>query len=201
MPGRPLGGTAASRNPFCPQSRGHCVGRRATLDPPAMRRFTLIGLIVLAPACSTGPSIEPSLAPRAAEAIDPRVPIAAEVPHGTLDAGLVDQLSALVGSVRGALPEFQAREAEAGRLAAAAGPMASESWIAAQQALSRLVEQYGVTTRAAADIDRLASARLAQRRWIEPADREAIAAASAEVAAISQSQAAAIERLTGQLAH
>ena len=94
MPGRPLGGTAASRNPFCPQSRGHCVGRRATLDPPAMRRFTLIGLIVLAPACSTGPSIEPSLAPRAAEAIDPRVPIAAEVPHGTLDAGLADQLRA-----------------------------------------------------------------------------------------------------------
>ena len=78
--------------------------------------------------------------------------------------------------------------------------MASESWIAAEQALSRLIEQYGVTTRAAADIDALASGRLEGQRWIEPADREVIAAASAEVAAISQAQSEAIRRLTDQLA-
>ena len=53
---------------------------------------------------------------------------------------------------------------------------------------------------AAADIDALASGRLGAQRWIEPADREAIAAASAEVAAISQAQSEAIRRLTDQLA-
>lgn len=98
------------------------------------------------------------------------------------------------------MPAFDAREAEASRLAAAAGPAASEGWIAAEQALSRLVEQYGVTTRAAADIDALAASRLEQQRWIAPAERETIAAAASEVAAISQRQAEAIERLKDRLA-
>lgn len=164
-----------------------------------MKRLIPLGLIAMASACSTGPSVEPSLAPRAAEAIDPRIPIPGDVPQGQLDAGLAERLNALVGAVRGGIPEFEAREAEAIRLAGAAGPMASESWIAAEQALSRLIEQYGVTTRAAADIDALASGRLGAQRWIEPADREAIAAASAEVAAISQAQSEAIGRLTDQL--
>ena len=92
------------------------------------------------------------------------------------------------------------RQAVADRLAAAAGPMASESWIAAQQALSRLIEQDGVTTRAAADIDALAASRLEGQHWIRPADQQAIAAAAAEVAAINEAQAAAIDRLTSQLA-
>ncbi|HEY0629049.1 MAG TPA: hypothetical protein VGD23_06940 [Sphingomicrobium sp.] len=165
-----------------------------------MWRLIPIGLILLSPACSSrGPSIEPSLAPRAAEAIDPRVPIPDNVPAGALDAGLAERLGALVGTVRGGVPAFEAREAEARRLASAAGPMASESWIAAQQALSRLVEQYGVTTQAAADIDLLASGRLREQRWIEPADRLAIETAAAEVAAISQSQSATIGRITNQL--
>ena len=164
-----------------------------------MKRLTCLGLMLLASACSTGASVEPSLAPRAAEAIDPRVPIPDNVAQGSLDAGLGERLSALVGAVRAAMPAFDAREAEASRLASAAGPVASESWIAAQQALSRLVEQYGVTTQAAADIDQLGSSRLEGQRWIEPADREAIASAAADVASISQSQATKISRLTHQL--
>jgi len=127
------------------------------------------------------------------------VPIPDNVPRGSLDAGLAERLNALVGAVRGGVPAFEAREGEARRLASAAGPVASESWIAAQQALSQLVEQYGVTTQAAADIDELASSRLKGQRWIEPADREAIALAAAEVAQINQSQSAAVKRLTDQL--
>ena len=164
-----------------------------------MRRLSPLVMLLLASACSNGASVEPSLAPRAAEAIDPRVPIADNVPRGSLDAGLAEQLAALVGAARNGVPTFEAREAETSRLASAAGPMASESWIAAQQALSRLVEQFGVTSQAAADIDELASSRLGQQRWIEPADREAIASAAAEVTGISQSQAGAIDRLTKQL--
>ena len=78
--------------------------------------------------------------------------------------------------------------------------MASESWVAAQQALSLLIEQHGVTTRAAANIDELGSSRLHAERWIRPADQQAIAEAAAEVATISDRQAAAIDQLKGQLA-
>lgn len=161
----------------------------------------LIAAIVLLAGCSAPNQVpEPSLAPRAAEAIDPRVPIPDETPAGTLDPALAARLQELLRSVQSNLPAFNQREAEASRLAAAAGPMASESWIAAEQALSRLVAAYGPTTQAAAEIDALAADRLERQRWIAPADRQAIAAAAAEVGEISERQSAAIDRLKNQLA-
>lgn len=143
---------------------------------------------------------EPSLAPRAAESIDPRLPIPDTAPAGPVNAELAARLNALVEAARAGAPAFKAQEAEATRLAAAAGPMASESWIAAQQALSRLVEQYGVTSSAAADIDALAADRLEGQRWIRPADRNAIASAAAAVGEINEVQSASIDQLTKQLA-
>lgn len=143
---------------------------------------------------------EPSLAPRPAESIDPRLPIPDPVPSGKVDAALAQRLQELVGTARAGTAQFNAQENEAARLAGAAGPMASESWIAAQQSLSRLVERHGVTTRAAGDIDALAGNRLEGQHWIRPADREAIAAAAAEVGSINQVQTDAIQRLTSQLA-
>jgi hypothetical protein len=166
----------------------------------AMRSLLLLAALPLAAACAMTTSTEPSLAPRAAEAIDPRLPVPGDVSAGTVDPALAGRLSALVAEVNSSVPAFEAREAEASRLAAGAGPEASESWIVAEQALSRLVEQYGVTTRAAADIDALASSRLDGQRWIAPADREAISAAAAEVASIGARQAGAIDRLKEQLA-
>ena len=165
-----------------------------------MRSLLPLLAVPLMTACSVTTSPEPSLAPRAAEAIDPRLPISSEEPAGVVDPALATRLSDLTGQVRSAEPAFEAREAEAVRLAGAAGPVASESWIAAEQALSRLVEQYGVTTRAAADVDALASDRLQRQGWIAPADRQAIAAAASEVGAISLRQAEAIDRLKDQLA-
>lgn len=156
-------------------------------------------VILLASACSTAPTNEPRLAPRAAEAIDPRLPLPDQVPAGPVDTVLAERLRGLVDAARGGVQEFNGREALANRLAAAAGPMASESWIAAQQALSLLIEQYGVTTKAAGDIDAIAAGQLEGQRWIRPADQQAIAAASADVAEISSRQAEAIERLNSQL--
>lgn len=143
---------------------------------------------------------EPSLAPRAAESIDPRLPVPDAQPTGPVDAELAARLNDLVEAARAAAPRFNAQESEATRLAAAAGPMASESWIAAQQALSRLVEQHGITTRTAGDIDALAANRLESQHWIRPADQQAIAAAAAEVASINGAQSEAIQRITAQLA-
>jgi hypothetical protein len=112
----------------------------------------------------------------------------------------VQQLDALVREARNGVASFNSRQADAERLATSAGPMASESWIAAQKALSVLVDQYGVTTRASAEIDAVAANRLNRQHWIAPADQAAIAAAAAEVSAISARQAEAIDRLTQSLA-
>lgn len=166
-----------------------------------MRSFLPIVAMGLLAACSVrGAGPEPSLAPRAAEAIDPRVPIPSDVPAGNVDQALASRLNDLMGQVRAGVPAFEARLGEASRLAAGAGPEASDSWVAAQSALSRLVEQYGVTTRAAADIDALAADRLERQKWIAPADQAAIASAQAEVAAISNRQSDAIDQLTNRLA-
>jgi hypothetical protein len=157
-------------------------------------------MLSLLAACSTSMAPEPSLAPRVAEGIDPRVPLPAAIPAGTADAVLVQQLDALVREARNGVASFNSRQADAERLATSAGPMASESWIVAQKALSVLVDQYGVTTRASAEIDAVAANRLNRQQWIAPADQAAIAAAAAEVSAISARQAEAIDRLTQSLA-
>lgn len=163
-----------------------------------MRNLVAIALL-LAAGCTSTTGSEPSLAPRPAEAIDPRLPVPDPVPAGSVNAELAQRLQALVEAARSGVAQFNAQESEATRLSAAAGPMESESWIAAQQALSRLVEQHGITTRAAADIDALAANRLEGQHWIRPADREAIAAAAAEVGSINSAQTADIARLNVQL--
>ena len=166
-----------------------------------MKRFALpVAVAAVVTGCArpdVGP--EPSLAPRAAEAIDPRVAIPSEVPMGSVDAALAGRLTALVGKARAAEPGFAARLGESERVAASAGAAGSEGWIAAQQSLSKLIEQHGVTTRVAADIDELAATRLKAQRWLAPSDREAITRAAADVAAISKAQDAAIKRLSERL--
>lgn len=166
-----------------------------------MRRLSPLIAIAALSAC-TGPSYgpEPSLAPRPAEAIDPRIPIPSDIPAGPADPALLRELDALVAQARAGVGPFQSLETTASRLTAGAGPVSSEGWVSAQQALSRLVEQYGVTTRAAADIDALAAQRLKGQRWIGAADQRAIISASAEVGVIDDAQSAAIARIREQLA-
>jgi hypothetical protein len=165
-----------------------------------MRSFVLPIAVALLSACATNTvGQQPSLAPRAAEVIDPRLPIPAEGPTAPADAALVATLAGLVGEARSGTSQFEVRRANAEQLAAAAGPMPSESWVAAQQALSLLIEQHGLTTRIAANIDELASNRVQGQRWIRPADQQAIASAALEVGAINDAQAGVIDRLKDQL--
>jgi hypothetical protein len=162
--------------------------------PVAMRTILLLGLSLATSACST-PGVYPSLAPRPAEGIDPRVPVSATPSDGTVDPRTAAALAVAVGAARGAVAEFDrlARTAEA--LTAAAGPRQSEGWIAAQQALSALGAQHGVTTDAAARIDAVAADGIDQTRWLVPATQAAIGAAAAEVGAINDRQRATIDRL------
>jgi hypothetical protein len=101
------------------------------------RAAALLPLVLAA--CNTPQTGEPSLAPRAAETIDPRVPIPSEVIAGPVDPALASRIAQLMADVRSGDAAFQAAAQQAERLASAAGPAQSESWIEAQQAISALV--------------------------------------------------------------
>ena len=157
-------------------------------------------LCLLLSACATQQSTEPSLAPRAAEAIDPRVPIPSDVIAGPVDPALASRIAELVAEVRAGDAAFQMASQNAETLANAAGPQESESWIVAQEALSALVATRAPVTRAIADLDALAAGRIAATGGIPPGDLAAIQAATAEAGAIGQRQAETIDRLQARLA-
>src|SRR3982751_3896982 len=142
-----------------------------------VRRAALLCLCLSA--CTTPPSgREPSLAPRAAEAIDPRVPIPSEIIAGPADPALAARIAALLAEARNGDAQFQAAVPNAEQQAASAGPAQSESWIAAQQALSALIATRAPVTKAIGDLDGLASAQLAAKGGMLPGDLLAVQAAS-----------------------
>jgi len=148
-------------------------------------------------AAATGPI--PSLAPRAAEAIDPRLPVASTAVAGPVDPALAARLGELVRGARQSDGAFAAAAAEARRAAAAAGMPQSESWIVAQQAVSEAVAARAPTTRALGDIDALAASAVARQGGIAPADLTAIEAAAEEVGTLDRRQAQAIDALQASL--
>ena len=163
-----------------------------------MRAFTL-PLIVLLAGCAA-PDVEaPSLAPRTAESIDPRVPVPEPVLPTAADAQLVASLDALVAQARSGDAAFQAAAADARRLAAAAGPRESESWVVAQQALSVAVAARAPVARAMAEIDAMGAQSVVELGGIGAANLRAILAAAAEVSAIDQREAATVSELQAAL--
>ena len=157
-------------------------------------------LLLLLAGCASAPSGEPSLAPRSAEAIDPRVPIPSEPMAGPADPSLTARIAGLLDQVRAGDAAFQAAADDTSRLVANAGPAQSESWIEAQQSLSALVATRAPVTSAISDLDALIAARLVATGGILPGDLAALEAASASAAAVGERQAALIERLQAQLA-
>ena len=166
-----------------------------------MRIRILLGLS--ASACVVGCAAPvhnvPSLAPRAAEAIDPRVPIPGDVIVGPADANLSTHLAALIDQAEAGDSAFQGAAAEAERLAQAAGAQQSESWVVAQQALSAAHSARGPTTRALGDIDALAARALEQQGGLPPGNLAAIQTAVATVSAIDNRQAARIDAIESRL--
>ena len=164
-----------------------------------MRGFALLPLIALA-GCSASGGGSPPLAPRAAEAIDPRVPVPDPAAQAAPSADLVRELDSLVARAVAGDEAFRAAAANADLLAAAAGAPQSESWILAQQALSAAVAARAPVTRAMGDIDSIAARRIQQLGGIGAADLAAIQAASKRVHAIDSGEAATIDRLQARLA-
>jgi hypothetical protein len=150
-------------------------------------------------ACSSAGGPYPSLQPRAAEAIDPRVAVVRPMNDRPVRPALAAQLAALVDQARGGDAAFGPATAEAERLASAAGAPQSESWIAAQEALSAAIAARRPTAIAQGDIDALGATALQTQGGIAPNDLKAIQAAAGEVASIAKAQTDRIDAIKTRL--
>jgi len=164
-----------------------------------LKRTLVLSAIFALAGCAAATSPGPSLAPRSAESIDPRVPVVSTVVARPVDPALNARLGELVRAAHEGDGAFTAAAGEAQRLASSAGAPQSESWIVAQQAVSAAVAARAPTTRALGDIDALAASALARQNGIAPADLSAIEAAAAEVGAIDRRQAQLIDALQARL--
>ncbi|MFC7537371.1 hypothetical protein ACFQPG_08325 [Sphingomonas sp. GCM10030256] len=162
-----------------------------------MNRFALLLPMVLAGCASA--SDAPSLAPRPAEAIDPRLPVEDRSGSIPASADLGAQLAMLVQQARAAEGRFDAAMAAAERLAATAGARQSESWIAAQQALSGAIAERAPVTRALADVDALGTALVNSRGGVSPADEAQLAAAADAIGTIDRRQHQRVAAAQGRL--
>ena len=153
-----------------------------------MRRTALLSILALT-ACSAPGGPYPSLQPRAAEAIDPRVPVVRPINDRPVTAGLAARLAALVDQAQSGDAAFDDAASVAERLAGGAGPPRSESWIAAQEALTAAIAARRPTATAMGDIDEIGATALQNQAGIAPNDFAAIKSAAAKVGAIDSSQA------------
>jgi hypothetical protein len=164
----------------------------------AMRRLALLSIFSLA-ACSAPGGPYPSLQPRAAEAIDPRVPVVRPINDRPVTPALANRLAALVAQAKSGDAAFDGAAAEAERLAAAAGAPQSEAWIAAQEALTAAIAAAKPTATALGDIDALAGNALQTNGGIAPNDLAAIKDAQAEVGSIDARQSQRIDAIQRRL--
>ena len=160
--------------------------------------FSFLATLALG-ACTTPGGPYPSLQPRAAESIDPRLPVNRPMNDRPVTPGLASQLTQLVGQARDGDAAFSPRAAEAERLANAAGAPQSEGWIAAQEALSAAIAARKPTALAAADVDALAATALQTHGGIAPNDLKAIESAAQQVASIARGQTDRIDSLRKRL--
>jgi hypothetical protein len=150
-------------------------------------------------ACSSPGGPYPSLQPRAAEASDPRVPVERPMNGRPVTPALAARLAELVDQARAGDSAFDPVAAEAERLTGAAGAPESDSWVAAQQALSAAIEARRATATALGDIDALGASALQTQGGIAPNDLAAIQRAAAEVGALDQRQADRISAMQRRL--
>ena len=163
-----------------------------------MRTLVWLPLLALS-ACSTPGGPYPSLRPRVAEAVDPRLPVVGPVNDRPVTAGLAARLSALVDQAQSGTAAFDSAASLAERLAAAAGAPQSESWIAAQEALTAAIAARRPTANALGDIDEIAATSLQAQRGIAPNDLAAIQRAASQVAALDARQAERVNAIQRRL--
>ena len=115
------------------------------------------------------------------------------------DVAVSDRIAALTAEARGGEAEFEAAYGAASAAAGRAGPEGSDSWIEAQQAISRLSVAQARTTRALADLDQFALARAGEAASLSPADEARLRAAVEAVQALANAQSERLARLEASL--
>lgn len=162
-----------------------------------LRLPPLISIALLA-SCASGGGDYPSLAQRPAEraqgTFTPDAAVPAPPAPVAPSAGLVARLAELRSQAEALHREFRDAAPAAQRLANAAGSRGSDSWAAAEVALSDLDSIRSRAAVALADLDAL---------WIdstlEAGPREAIGAARSEVEALIAEEDAVLARLRGRV--
>src|SRR5258705_6721773 len=105
-----------------------------------MRNILALPLLLLTATSCAGPGgPPPSLLPRAAEAIDPRVPVEPPLNDRPVNAALAARLAELGSQARARGAAFGPAAAAAERLAGVSGEARSEAWGAAQEALTAAI--------------------------------------------------------------
>lgn len=192
---RHVRGSITSEGAICPDD---CQPADASLELRDMRKLLLLAAVTLS-ACSVPGGPYPSLQPRAAERIDPRVPIVRPMNERPAGAALMARLASLVAEAHSGDAAFAAAVADAERLAASAGPPQSESWTVAQEALTGAIAARKPTAMALADIDEIGATALQTQGGIAPNDLAAIDRAAAEVAALDRQQADRVKAIQRRL--
>jgi len=157
------------------------------------RAVPIAALLAASLAGCAAPGNYPSLAPRPAEREDwteEPVHSAAAVAD---DAALRTQVAALLARAREGERAFAADLPPAERATAHIGPQGSDSWVEAQQAISRVEDARARTDEAAAGLHQLRLQRSGQPT--SSADLAAIDAAIAEVAAMTERQQQRFDRI------
>ncbi|WP_309610800.1 hypothetical protein [Sphingomonas sp.] len=160
---------------------------------PALLALGLLG------ACSKSALNPPSLAPRAAEKIDPRIPVEHPIVKRGANLTLAAKLAALLNEAESGDTAFRAALGPAQKAVSAAGTARSESWITAQQQLSALESARAPTTRAAAAIDALAGDAVKADNGIDTDELSAIQRASQYADAMAARQAGEIAAMAARL--
>ena len=162
------------------------------------RILVLLPLSALA-ACAAPAGPYPTLAPRAAEAIDPRVPVEKPVIVNAPSATLQAQLANLIAEAQAGDAAFNAAASAAERSASGAGGPGSEGWVQGQQALSAAQAARVRTTRALGDIDAIAAASLQNTGGIQAGELIAVQQAAAAAAEIDRRQAERLKAIQARL--
>ena len=165
------------------------------MPTPLPRSLSAIaGTLALLAGCAPSGSF-PSLAVRPIErelASEPQRPAPPEAPS---DPQLVSRVAELLGQVRQGEAAFRTALRAAQRATASAGGAGSESWISAQQEISRLEAVRAPTVAALAELDALSVARSNVPTAV--ADYSALTAAAEEAETLAAAQRAEIDRLSG----
>ena len=166
-----------------------------------MRSFCLFVIVAFAAlgACAAPGGPPPSLQPRPAEAVDPRVPVSGPVNDRPVSPALAARLSEHVAQAQGGDAAFVPLAERAEQLASGAGAPQSESWTVAQEALSAAVAARGPTARALGEIDALGADAIQRHGGMSPADLDAVREAGERVAAIDRRQTARLDVIQRRL--